>query len=186
MFRCPILVKVDSNFLIALRRCSQQKINHRINKLLIANRGEIACRIMRSAKMLGIKTVAVFSDADRAALHVRNADEAYYIGRPPSQESYLKMARILDVAKQCGAQAVHPGYGFLSENAEFADLCEKDNIIFVGPPSSAIRDMGLKNTAKSLMSNAGVPVVFGYHGSDQSDAKLKVCRKVSFIFPYPR
>lgn len=174
MLRFCNYVNIDSNFRFISRLYSKQAQNDRISKLLIANRGEIACRIMRTAKLLGIKTVAVFSDVDRAALHVRNADEAHYIGRPPSQESYLKMNTILEVAKKSGAEAIHPGYGFLSENAEFAELCEKENIIFVGPPPNAIRDMGLKNTAKSLMSKAGVPVVLGYHGLDQSDAKLKV------------
>uniref|UniRef100_A0A914WU61 Methylcrotonoyl-CoA carboxylase subunit alpha, mitochondrial n=1 Tax=Plectus sambesii TaxID=2011161 RepID=A0A914WU61_9BILA len=144
-----------------------------ISKLLIANRGEIACRVMKTARKLGIRTVAVYSEADRAALHVATADEAYCIGPPPSAESYLRMDKILAVAKKAGAQAIHPGYGFLSENAVFADKCQAENVIFVGPPSSAIRDMGIKNTAKQIMSDAGVPVVLGYHGTEQSDERLR-------------
>ncbi len=142
-----------------------------IDKVLIANRGEIACRILRTAKKLGIQTVAVFSEADRHSLHVNLADEAHCIGPAASAESYLRKDVIIDVAKRTRAQAIHPGYGFLSENAEFADLCQKMGIIFVGPPSSAIRDMGIKNTAKKIMSAAQVPVVEGYHGDEQSDQR---------------
>ncbi|XP_071949650.1 methylcrotonoyl-CoA carboxylase subunit alpha, mitochondrial-like [Antedon mediterranea] len=144
-----------------------------INKLLIANRGEIACRVIRTARKLGIKTVAVYSDADKNSLHTTMADESYNIGPAASQLSYLNKQKIIDVAKLSQAQAIHPGYGFLSENAEFADLCEKENIIFVGPPSSAITDMGIKSTSKSIMSAAGVPIIGGYHGEDQSDTRLK-------------
>uniref|UniRef100_A0A674HQ30 Methylcrotonoyl-CoA carboxylase subunit alpha, mitochondrial n=1 Tax=Taeniopygia guttata TaxID=59729 RepID=A0A674HQ30_TAEGU len=146
---------------------------HSIGKILIANRGEIACRVMRTAKKMGVKSVAVYSEADRNSLHVAMADEAYCIGPPPSQQSYLAMEKILQVAKVSAAQAVHPGYGFLSENTEFADLCKQQGIIFIGPPSSAIRDMGIKSTSKAIMSAAGVPVVEGYHGEDQSDECLK-------------
>ncbi|XP_041898009.1 methylcrotonoyl-CoA carboxylase subunit alpha, mitochondrial [Corvus kubaryi] len=146
---------------------------HSIGKILIANRGEIACRVMRTAKKMGVKSVAVYSEADRNSMHVAMADEAYCIGPPPSQQSYLAMEKILQVARVSAAQAIHPGYGFLSENTEFAELCKQQGIIFIGPPSSAIRDMGIKSTSKAIMSAAGVPVVEGYHGEDQSDECLK-------------
>ncbi|XP_018879964.3 methylcrotonoyl-CoA carboxylase subunit alpha, mitochondrial isoform X1 [Gorilla gorilla gorilla] len=144
-----------------------------ITKVLIANRGEIACRVMRTAKKLGVQTVAVYSEADRNSMHVDMADEAYSIGPAPSQQSYLSMEKIIQVAKTSAAQAIHPGYGFLSENMEFAELCKQEGIIFIGPPPSAIRDMGIKSTSKSIMAAAGVPVVEGYHGEDQSDQCLK-------------
>ncbi|KAM6159513.1 methylcrotonoyl-CoA carboxylase subunit alpha, mitochondrial isoform 2-T2 [Erethizon dorsatum] len=144
-----------------------------ITKVLIANRGEIACRVMRTAKKMGMQTVAVYSDADRNSMHVNMADEAYSIGPAPSQQSYLSMEKIIQVAKISAAQAIHPGYGFLSENMEFAELCKQEGIIFIGPPSSAIRDMGIKSTSKALMAAAGVPVVEGYHGEDQSDGCLR-------------
>ncbi|XP_055546271.1 methylcrotonoyl-CoA carboxylase subunit alpha, mitochondrial [Wyeomyia smithii] len=143
-----------------------------INKLLIANRGEIACRVMRTANRLGIQTVAVFSDADQGSLHVNMANEAFNIGPPASQQSYLRGDKILEVAKRSGCQAIHPGYGFLSENVEFAELCQKEDVIFIGPPASAIRDMGIKSTSKHIMSEAGVPIINGYHGDDQSDQRL--------------
>lgn len=143
-----------------------------ISKLLIANRGEIACRIMRTANRLGIQTVAVFSDADEQSLHVKMAGEAYNVGPPASQQSYLRGEKIIDVAKRAGCQAIHPGYGFLSENVEFAEMCQKAGVIFIGPPASAIRDMGIKSTSKHIMSAAGVPIINGYHGEDQSDARL--------------
>uniref|UniRef100_A0A8C6PAM4 Methylcrotonyl-CoA carboxylase subunit 1 n=1 Tax=Nothobranchius furzeri TaxID=105023 RepID=A0A8C6PAM4_NOTFU len=117
----------------------------RIDKVLIANRGEIACRVMRSAKKMGVRTVAVYSDADKHSMHVAMADEAYHIGPPASQQSYLSMKKVLEVAKKSGSHAVHPGYGFLSENTEFAEACKQEGIIFIGPPSSAIRDMGIKS-----------------------------------------
>lgn len=144
-----------------------------IAKVLIANRGEIACRVMRTAKRMGIQSVAVYSEADKNSMHVDMADEAYSIGPAPSQQSYLAMEKIIQVAKSSAAQAIHPGYGFLSENMEFAELCKQEGIIFIGPPSSAIRDMGIKSTSKSIMAAAGVPVVEGYHGEDQSDQCLK-------------
>ncbi|XP_072264262.1 methylcrotonoyl-CoA carboxylase subunit alpha, mitochondrial [Pyxicephalus adspersus] len=144
-----------------------------IEKVLIANRGEIACRVMRTAKKMGVQSVAVYSEADRDSMHVSLADEAYHIGPAASQQSYLAMDKIMRVAKSSGAQAIHPGYGFLSENTEFAELCKKENIIFIGPPSSAIRDMGIKSTSKAIMSAAGVPIIEGYHGDDQSDQYLK-------------
>ncbi|OSD01096.1 hypothetical protein PYCCODRAFT_1478637 [Trametes coccinea BRFM310] len=141
------------------------------DKILIANRGEIACRVIRTAKKLGVKTVAVYSQVDADALHVRLADEAYCIGPAPSSESYLRIDKIIDVCKRSGAQAVHPGYGFLSENAEFAERLAKEGIVFIGPPASAIVSMGSKSESKNIMSAAGVPVVPGYHGTNQ-DPKL--------------
>ncbi len=144
-----------------------------IKSLLIANRGEIACRIIKTAQTLGIKTIAVYSQADAGARHVRLADEAHFIGGAAAADSYLRSGRILSVAKQAGAEAIHPGYGFLSENADFAELTADAGMIFVGPPASAIREMGLKDRAKEIMVEAGVPVVPGYHGSNQSPELLK-------------
>jgi geranyl-CoA carboxylase alpha subunit len=141
-------------------------------KILIANRGEIACRIMRTAKALGYRTVAVFSEADAGALHVQRADEAVCIGPPPVQDSYLNIGALLTAAKTAGADAVHPGYGFLSENAAFAQACAKAGLVFIGPPAAAIEAMGNKARAKVLMESAGVPCVPGYQGPDQSDATL--------------
>jgi len=141
-------------------------------KILIANRGEIACRIIRTAKALGYRTVAVFSDADAGALHVRQADEAVRIGPPPAKDSYLNIDALLAAAKLVGADAVHPGYGFLSENAAFAQACAQAGLVFVGPPPSAIDAMGNKARAKALMETASVICVPGYQGSDQSDNKL--------------
>jgi len=144
-----------------------------IAKLLIANRGEIACRIIRTAREMGIATVAVYSDADAKALHVRSADEAVHIGPSPAAESYLVGEKIIAAAKQTGAQAIHPGYGFLSENAEFAQAVKDAGLIWVGAPPSSIRAMGLKDAAKKLMREAGVPVTPGYDGDDQSPERLK-------------
>ncbi|HWE28829.1 MAG TPA: biotin carboxylase N-terminal domain-containing protein, partial [Polyangia bacterium] len=135
-----------------------------IKKILIANRGEIAVRVMRACRELGIKTVAIYSDADRAALHVRTADEAYPVGAPPARESYLDIAKVLDAAKKSGADAIHPGYGFLSEKAEFARACDEAGVIFIGPPASAIDAMGDKTRARIKMQAAGVPVVPGDNG----------------------
>ncbi len=143
------------------------------DKILIANRGEIACRVIRTCNILGIKTVAVYSDADRDAVHVQIADEAVHIGPALASESYLVAEKILDAAKRTGAKAIHPGYGFLSENAAFAEACQKAKIAFIGPPADAIRAMGLKGAAKSLMEAADVPVVPGYHGKKQDLATLK-------------
>jgi 3-methylcrotonyl-CoA carboxylase alpha subunit len=140
--------------------------------LLIANRGEIACRIARTARRLGVRTIAIYSDADAHALHVTMCDEAYRVGPPPPRESYLDGDAIVAIAKRAGAQAIHPGYGFLSENASFAKACEAAGLVFVGPPPAAIAAMGSKSAAKSIMSAAGVPVVPGYHGDDQDDALL--------------
>ena len=141
-------------------------------KILIANRGEIACRVMRTARRMGIATVAVYSEADAAALHVAMADEARLIGPPPARESYLRGDAILAAAKATGAQAIHPGYGFLSEHAEFAEACEAAGVVFIGPPASAMRAMGSKAAAKALMQEHGVPVVPGYHGDDQDPKRL--------------
>ncbi|MDG6077872.1 acetyl/propionyl/methylcrotonyl-CoA carboxylase subunit alpha [Erythrobacter litoralis] len=144
-----------------------------ITKLLIANRGEIACRIIRTARDMDIATVAVYSDADAKALHVRQADEAVHIGPSPAAESYLVGEKIIAAAKQTGADAIHPGYGFLSENADFAQAVKDAGLIWVGAPPSAIRAMGLKDAAKKLMREAGVPVTPGYDGEDQSPERLK-------------
>ena len=127
--------------------------------MLVANRGEIACRVMKTARRLGLRTVAVFSEADAASEHVKAADEAFLLGPAASRESYLRQDRIVAAAQASGAQAIHPGYGFLSENVEFAQLCQKSGLIFVGPPADAIRDMGIKSTSKIIMSEANVPVI---------------------------
>ncbi len=142
-------------------------------QLLIANRGEIACRIINTAKRLGVSSVAVYSEADAKARHVQMADEAHLLGPAPSAQSYLRQDKIIEIAKRSGAQAVHPGYGFLSENVEFSDMCAKNGVVFVGPPASAIRDMGIKSTSKKIMEEANVPIIGGYHGDDQSLDKLK-------------
>ncbi len=144
------------------------------SKILIANRGEIACRVIRTARKLGYATVAVYSDADRDAPHVALADEAVHIGPSPAAESYLKMDNILDAARKTGADAVHPGYGFLSENAAFAQACVDAGVVFIGPPASAITAMGDKALAKLRMIKAGVPCAPGYLGADQSDAVLTI------------
>ncbi len=144
-----------------------------IRSLLIANRGEIACRIIRTARRLAVRTVAVYSQADADAPHVRFADEAVAIGPPPARESYLVAERLLDAARRTGAQAIHPGYGFLSENAEFADAVIAAGLTWVGAPPSAIRAMGRKDAAKRLMAEAGVPPTPGYLGDDQSPERLR-------------
>ena len=143
------------------------------NKILIANRGEIACRVAATARRMAIKTVAVYSDADANAKHVSVCDEAVYIGGSAPKDSYLRWQRILEAAKATGAQAVHPGYGFLSENEEFAQACADAGLVFIGPPPSAIKAMGLKAESKQLMEKAGVPLVPGYHGADQDAALLQ-------------
>jgi len=143
------------------------------NKILIANRGEIALRVMRTCHAMGISTVAVYSDPDARAPHVRVADEAVLIGPAPSKDSYLDIERIIEAGKRTGADAIHPGYGFLSENAEFAEACEAAGITFIGPSSDAIRKMGLKNTARRIMAEAGVPIVPGQDGQDQSIETLR-------------
>src|SRR5829696_2788324 len=153
-----------------------------LDSVLIANRGEIACRIIRTARRMGMRTVAVYSDADAAAPFVRMADEAHRIGPAPARESYLVIDRIIEAAKRSGAASIHPGYGFLSERAEFADACASNGIAFVGPPASAIRAMGLKDAAKSLVAQAGVPVVPGYHGAKQEPEFL---RQKAYEVGYP-
>ncbi|TMP55039.1 acetyl/propionyl/methylcrotonyl-CoA carboxylase subunit alpha [Pseudoalteromonas sp. S1612] len=144
-----------------------------LQKILIANRGEIACRIMRTAKQMGLTTVAVYSDADKNAQHVKMADEAYHIGAAPSKDSYLVADKILNVAKMSGADCIHPGYGFLSENSEFANVCEANNIAFIGPPASSIEAMGSKTRAKEIMAAANVPLVPGYYGDKQDPSFLQ-------------
>ena len=144
-----------------------------LKSVLIANRGEIACRVIRTAKAMGMRTIAVYSDADRNALHVKMADEAHPIGPAPARESYLVIDKIIETAKRAKADCIHPGYGFLSERAEFAEACAAAGIVFVGPPPAAIRAMGLKGEAKSLMAAANVPVLPGYHGDKQDSEFLK-------------
>ncbi|TMH26840.1 MAG: acetyl/propionyl/methylcrotonyl-CoA carboxylase subunit alpha [Betaproteobacteria bacterium] len=151
-------------------------------KILIANRGEIACRVIKTARRLGIRTVAVFSEADANARHARLADEAVLIGLASARESYLNIERILDAAKKTGAQAVHPGYGFLSENEEFAQACAANGIVFIGPPVKAIRAMGSKSAAKTLMEKAAVPLVPGYHG-DEQEAKFLLAQADRIGYP---
>ncbi len=141
-------------------------------KILIANRGEIACRIIKTARRLGIATVAVYSDADREALHVAQADEAIRIGEAAARDSYLDAAKIIAAARRAGAEAIHPGYGFLSENAAFAEACAGSGLVFIGPPAAAIRAMGDKAQAKALMEKAGVPLLPGYHGPEQDPRRL--------------
>jgi 3-methylcrotonyl-CoA carboxylase alpha subunit len=152
-----------------------------LRRLLIANRGEIVCRIARTAQRLGITSIAVYSEADTQARHVRLADEAYYLGPAPPSESYLDIAKILGVAARVGADAVHPGYGFLSENADFAQACADEGLIFVGPPAAAIRAMGSKSASKAAMAAVGVPVAPGYHGDNQTPQRLmEEARRVGF------
>ncbi|MGB0906793.1 MAG: acetyl-CoA carboxylase biotin carboxylase subunit [Maricaulaceae bacterium] len=153
-----------------------------ITKLLIANRGEIALRVMRTAKAMGLKTVAVYSDADAKAPHVKFADQSVHIGPSPVNESYLRADKILDAAKATGANAIHPGYGFLSENADFAKACKTAGLIFVGPPEEAVNVMGDKARSKRAMIAAGVPCVPGYQGEDQSDATL-IAESKNMTFP---
>ena len=150
-------------------------------KLLIANRGEIAVRIMRTAKTLGVPTVAIYSDADRDAMHTEMADEAFRVGAPAAAQSYLDQDSIIIAAKKCGADAVHPGYGFLAENPDFAERVARAGLVFVGPPASAIRAMGLKDEAKRIMQKAGVPLLPGYHGGNQELPLLaKEAQKIGY------
>src|ERR687886_2894470 len=145
-------------------------------KILIANRGEIAVRVIRACRELNISPVAVYSDADAAALHVRLADEAYHIGPAPSSESYLRIERIVETAKRCGADAIHPGYGFLSENAEFVRACEAAGITFIGPPAGAMELMGSKTSARRAAIAAGAPVV---PGTNEALASLEEARETA-------
>lgn len=142
-------------------------------KILIANRGEIACRIIKTSKNMGVETVAVYSDADRDALHVKMADQSIYIGPSPASESYLAIEKLVAAALESGAEAIHPGYGFLSENADFCRQCGKHDITFIGPPLEAIMSMGSKSAAKKIMAKAGVPLIPGYHGDNQDPKTLK-------------
>lgn len=162
-----------------MTRISKNNIigTHRFAKILIANRGEIACRIMRTAKRLGIRTVAVYSEVDAKAAHVDMADEAWPIGPAPARESYLNIEVIIDVARKAGVDAIHPGYGFLSEKADFAAACAAAGFVFIGPPASAIKAMGDKAEAKRIMAAASVPLVPGYHEEDQSESTLKAAAR---------
>ncbi|MDV7338531.1 acetyl/propionyl/methylcrotonyl-CoA carboxylase subunit alpha [Terasakiella sp. A23] len=152
------------------------------NKILIANRGEIACRVIKTARRMGVKTVAVYSDADAGAMHVSMADEAYYIGASPAAESYLDYNKIIEVCKKSGAQAMHPGYGFLSENAAFCRALAENDITFIGPPVGAIEAMGSKSEAKKIMEEANVPLVPGYHGDEQG---IELMREHANKMGYP-
>ena len=155
------------------------------NKILIANRGEIACRVIETAHKMGIRCVAVYSEADANSRHVEMADEAFLIGPAPSKDSYLKYETIIDVAKKSGAQAIHPGYGFLSENSHFAQACADNDIVFIGPPIGAIEAMGSKSAAKNIMENANVPLVPGYHGEEQ-DIEFLRAESLKVGFPQLR
>lgn len=151
------------------------------NKILIANRGEIACRIIKTARSMGIHTVAIYSSMDKDSLHVRSADSAYYVGEATAKESYLNSASIIRVAKESGAQAIHPGYGFLSENPEFAQACEEAGIVFIGPSVAAMEAMASKQLAKQLLEKSNVPLTPGYHGSEQSEEHLlNQAKKIGF------
>src|SRR5206468_9112333 len=153
----------------------------RFRTLLIANRGEIACRVIRTAKAMGLRTVAVYSEADRDAMHVAKADEAVLLGPARARDSYLNIARVIDAARQSGAEAVHPGYGFLSENAEFAQACADAGLVFVGPTAAMMTAMGSKSGSKTLMEKADVPLVPGYHAEAQDEATLaKAAYQVGF------
>ncbi|MCP5074373.1 MAG: ATP-grasp domain-containing protein, partial [Rhodobacteraceae bacterium] len=150
-------------------------------KILIANRGEIACRVIKSAQKMGIATVAVYSDADKDALHVRMADEAVHIGPPQANQSYIVIDKIMDAIRQTGAEAVHPGYGFLSENRLFAEALEAEDVAFIGPPAGAIESMGDKITSKKLAQEAGVSTVPGYMGLiEDADEAVKISNEVGY------
>ena len=159
----------------------KNKMYRRFRTLLIANRGEIACRVIRTARAMGLRTVAVYSEADAAAMHVAMADAAVLLGPARARDSYLNIEAVLDAAKKTGAEAIHPGYGFLSENAEFADACAKAGVVFVGPTAEMMTAMGSKSGSKKLMEKAGVPLVPGYHGDDQDEATLaKAAEKAGY------
>jgi 3-methylcrotonyl-CoA carboxylase alpha subunit len=159
----------------------RSKMYRRFRSLLVANRGEIAARVIRTARAMGLRTVAVYSEADRGAMHVNLADEAVLLGPARARDSYLNIERVIEAARQTGAEAIHPGYGFLSENAEFADACAKAGLVFVGPTAAMMTAMGSKSGSKALMEKAGVPLVPGYHGEDQDDAILaKAADRIGF------
>ena len=159
----------------------RSKLYRRFRTLLIANRGEIACRVIRSARAMGLRTVAVYSEADRDAMHVAMADEAVLLGPARARDSYLNIERVIEAARKTGAEAVHPGYGFLSENAEFAQACLDAGLVFVGPTAAMMTAMGSKSGSKALMEKAGVPLVPGYHGEAQDEATLaKAADKIGF------
>lgn len=149
-------------------------------KVLIANRGEIACRIIRTCKEMGIASVAVYSDADATSLHVKIADEAYHIGGSAAKDSYLNDQKIIEVAKESGAEAIHPGYGFLSENAEFSRLCKENDLVFVGPRPETIEAMGDKISAREKMEAAGVPVLPGNHSVASADEAVEVAATIGY------
>jgi len=149
-------------------------------KILIANRGEIAVRVIRALRELGIKSVAVYSDVDRASLHVRKADEAYHIGPATASESYLNIQKIIDTARCCGAEAIHPGYGFLSENARFARACREAGIKFIGPPPESMEAMGSKTAARQAMEKAGVPMVPGTTRGVAAEEAFEVSDRIGF------
>ncbi|MGR3490769.1 MAG: ATP-binding protein, partial [Shimia sp.] len=151
------------------------------DKILIANRGEIACRVIKTARKMGIKTVAVYSDADANALHVRMADEAVHIGPPPANQSYIVIDKIMDAIKQTGAQAVHPGYGFLSENPKFAEALDAAGVAFIGPPKGAIESMGDKITSKKIAQEAGVSTVPGYMGLiEDAEEAVRISNEIGY------
>src|SRR5260370_36951683 len=150
----------------------RSKLYRRFRTLLIANRGEIACRVIRSARAMGLRTAAVYSEADRDAMHVAMAHEAVLLGPARARDSYLNIERVIDAARQTGAEAVHPGYGFLAENAEFAQACLDAGLVVVGPTAAIMTAKGSKSGSKMLMEKAGVPLVPGYHGEAQDEAVL--------------
>ena len=150
-------------------------------KILVANRGEIAVRVLRACREIGITSVTIYSEADKTALHTRCADEVYYIGPAPAQESYLKIEKIIDIAKKSKAQAIHPGYGFLAENTEFARACEANNIVFIGPSSKAIELLGDKIVSKKTMKSAGIPVIPGSEDAIQNEKDaMNIAEKIGF------
>ena len=157
-----------------------EQLGKNIQKVLIANRGEIAVRVLRGCRDLGLGTVGVYSDADRQSLHVRYADEAVNIGAPAPRDSYLRMDKIIDAAKKTGADAIHPGYGFLAENAEFAGMCEDEGIIFIGPSAHAIDVMGDKESARNAVRKNGVPLIPGTEAGMRDEDLIAAAREIGF------